>query len=259
MRGTRVQAVVNELQGERIDIIPWSENMATFIVNSLIPAEVSKVILDEDNHKVEVVVGEDQLSKAIGRRGQNVRLASQLTRMDLDVITESQESERRTKQLKERSDLFIKALDVDEVIARLLATEGFTSVEDIAYVPLEELSSIEGFDEDIAKELQSRSNVYLAEKEKELVQRSKDLGVSEELSQVKSLTPKMLVALAEKGVKSRNALADLAGDELMELIGDVAEDLTLDLANDIIMDARAHWFAPEKKKSSQKEKNKSVD
>ena len=241
MRGTRVQAVVNELQGERVDIIPWSDNMATFIVNSLIPAEVSKVILDEDSSKVEVVVSEDQLSKVIGRRGQNVRLASQLTRMDLDIITEAEESEKRKNQLKDRSELFAKSLDVDDMIARLLATEGFTSVEDVAFVPMEELSSIEGFDEDIAEELQTRANDYLKGLDKELIKQYKDLGVDKELAKIKGLTPKQLVVLGEKGIKTRDDLADLAGDELLEILGTEA-NMTEDQANEVILAARAHWF-----------------
>lgn len=245
MRGTRVQAVVNELQGERVDIIPWSENLATFIVNSLIPAEVSKVILDEDARKVEVIVAEDQLSKAIGRRGQNVKLASQLTGMDLDVITEAQESERRNEQLKERSNLFTEALDVDEVIARLLAIEGFTSVEDIAFVPAEELISIEGFDEDVAQELQARANEYLESQNKAIEEKCKNLGLDEALSEIKELTPQMLLLLGEKKIITRDDLANLAADELIELL---EKDVQLDeaTANKIIMSARAHWFEKEK-------------
>src|SRR3954449_4659411 len=159
MRGSRVQAVVGELQGEKIDIIPWSPDVATFIVNALQPAEVSKVVLDEDSERIEVVVPEAQLSLAIGRRGQNVRLASQLTGWDIDILTEAEESERRTEEFRTRSQMFIDALDIDDVIAHLLVTEGFTSLEEVAYVAVEDLAGIEGFDEDVAAELQERGRV----------------------------------------------------------------------------------------------------
>src|SRR5467141_2465386 len=168
MRGSRVQAVVGELQGEKIDIIPWSNDPATFVVNALAPAEVAKVVLDEDAHRIDVVVPDDQLSLAIGRRGQNVRLASQLTGWDIDILTEAQESERRTEEFRTRSQLFIDALDIDEVIAHLLVTEGFTSVEEIAFVPLQDLAGIEGFDEDVAGELQERAKVFIERKNQEL-------------------------------------------------------------------------------------------
>ena len=165
MRGVRVQAVVQELQGERIDIIPWSAEPATFIVNALAPAEVSKVVLDEDTHRVEVVVPDEQLSLAIGRRGQNVRLASQLTGWQIDILTEAEESERRQKEFAERTKLFMEALDVDETVAQLLASEGFATIEDVAYVPLNELAAVEGFDEETAQELQSRALEFIEAKQ----------------------------------------------------------------------------------------------
>src|SRR5213082_1943899 len=161
MRGSRVQAVVGELQGEKIDIIPWSQDPATFVVNGLAPAEVSKVVMDEEQRRIEVVVPDDQLSLAIGRRGQNVRLASQLTGWDIDILTEAEESERRTEEFRTRSQLFIDALDIDEVIAHLLVTEGFGSLEEVAFVPVEELSEIEGFDIDVATELRERARAFL--------------------------------------------------------------------------------------------------
>src|SRR5919205_405584 len=180
MRGSRVQAVVGELQGEKIDIIPWSYDQATFVVNALQPAEVVKVVLDEESERIEVVVPDDQLSLAIGRRGQNVRLASQLTGWDIDILTEAEESERRQKEFTERSALFMQALDVDETLAQLLASEGFSSVEDIAFVPVEELASIEGFDEDTAAEIQERAREYLARVEAEQDAKRKELGVEDE-------------------------------------------------------------------------------
>ena len=161
MRGSRVQAVVQELQGEKIDIIPWSQDPATFVVNALAPAEVSKVVIDEDTQRIEVVVPDDQLSLAIGRRGQNVRLASQLTGFDIDILTDAQESERRQEEFKSRSQMFMDALDVDDVIAHLLVTEGFASVEEVAYVPVEDLAEIEGFDADVAAELKARAAAWL--------------------------------------------------------------------------------------------------
>src|ERR671932_722960 len=180
MRGSRVQAVVQELQGEKIDIIPWSANDATFIVNALQPAEVSKVVIDEDSERIEVVVPDDQLSLAIGRRGQNVRLASQLTGWDIDIMTEAEESERRQKEFAERTELFMNALDVDEVVGQLLASEGFRSVDEIAYVDPSEVASIEGFDEDTASEIQDRAREHLARIEAANEARRQELGVSDE-------------------------------------------------------------------------------
>ncbi|HVI87044.1 MAG TPA: transcription termination factor NusA, partial [Dongiaceae bacterium] len=244
MRGSRVQAVVGELQGEKIDIIPWSQDHATFVVNALAPAEVAKVVLDEDTGRIEVVVPDDQLSLAIGRRGQNVRLASQLTGFDIDILTEAQESERRQEEFKTRSQMFMDALDVDDVIAHLLVTEGFTSVEEVAYVPTEDLSSIEGFDEDVAAELKARAATWLEAEEQRLVERRKELGVADDVAAIDGLTPAMLVALGEKGVKTLDDLADLAADELTDEKDGILKgfDLSLEDANAIIMAARAHWF-----------------
>jgi transcription termination/antitermination protein NusA len=243
MRGSRVQAVVQELQGEKIDIIPWSPQAATFVVNALAPAEVTKVVMDEESGRVEVVVPDDQLSLAIGRRGQNVRLASQLTRWDIDILTEAEESERRQEEFRRRSSLFVEALDVDDVIAGLLVTEGFGSVEELAYTPPEELAAIEGFDENIAAELIRRAENFLARRDTEFDERRRELGVSDEIAALDPFTPAMLVALGEKGVKSLDDLADLASDELIEIVGPEAMDE--ETANNIIMSARAHWFEDE--------------
>ncbi|MCW0233689.1 MAG: transcription termination factor NusA [Ferrovibrio sp.] len=239
MRGSRVQAVVNELQGEKIDIIKWSPDPATFIVNALAPAEVAKVVLDEEANAVEVVVPTDQLSLAIGRRGQNVRLASQLTGYDIDILTEEEESERRQKEFRERSQLFIDSLDVDETLAQLLVTEGFTKVEELAYLPVEELAEIEGFDGDIANELHERAVEYIEKRNSEFEEKRQALGVSDEIAGIEGITPAMLVALGEKGVKTLDDLGDLAGDELQEIVG---EGLSNEDANAIIMAARQHWF-----------------
>src|SRR5574340_31710 len=208
MRGSRVQAVVNELQGEKIDIIPWSPDAATFIVNALQPAEVIKVVLDEDSTRIEVVVPDDQLSLAIGRRGQNVRLASQLTGWDIDILTEAEESERRQEAFRTRTNAFMEALDVDETVAQLLASEGFRSVEEIAYVEPRELASIEGFDADTAAEIQSRAQGHLARFESEFDEQRKALGVSDDLKEVAGMTTPMLVKLGENGVKTLEEFAD---------------------------------------------------
>jgi N utilization substance protein A len=240
MRGSRVQAVVAELQGEKIDIIPWSPNVATFVVNALAPAEVSKVVMDEEAGRVEVVVPDSQLSLAIGRRGQNVRLASQLTRWDIDILTEAEESERRQEEFRRRTGLFVDALDVDDVIAGLLVAEGFETIEDLAMTPLDELASIEGFDENVAAELQRRAEAALAQQASELEEQRLALGVSDEIASIEALSAKALIALGEKGVKSLDDLADLAGDELIEIVG--ADALSEETANEIIMAARAHWF-----------------
>ncbi len=241
MRGSRVQAVVGELQGEKIDIIQWSPDSASFIVNALAPAEVAKVVLDEDNNKIEVVVPDEQLSLAIGRRGQNVRLASQLSGWDIDILTEAEESERRQKEFQDRSKMFVDALDVDEVIAHLLVTEGFSSVEEVAFVPAEDLMDIEGFDEDVAAELQTRGRAHLASREEEMNAKRKELGVEDDVANIAGVTVALLVALGEKEVKTRDDLADLAGDELLEIAP--AGSMNMDEANEIIMAARAHWFA----------------
>jgi transcription termination/antitermination protein NusA len=248
MRGSRVQAVVGELQGEKIDIVPWSPDPATFVVNALAPAEVAKVVMDEEQRRVEVVVQDDQLSLAIGRRGQNVRLASQLTGWDIDILTEAEESERRTEEFRTRSQMFINALDIDEVIAHLLVTEGFASLEEVAYVAPEHLVEIEGFDADIAAELQLRARAALARRDQDYNDRRRALGVSDELAGLEGMTPGMLVALGEKNIKSLDDFADLASDELLELLaasdmGGV--DLTTEAASAMIMQARAHWFEGE--------------
>jgi N utilization substance protein A len=214
MRGSRVQAVVAELQGEKIDIISWSPDEATFIVNGLAPAEVSKVVLDEDEERVEVVVPDEQLSLAIGRRGQNVRLASQLTGWQIDIMTESQESERRQREFAERTALFQEALDVDEVIAQLLVTEGFATVEDVAYVDVSEIASIEGFDEDTGAEIQARATDYLDKISAEYDAKRVELGVEDGLLEIEGLTLPMAVALGEGGVKTVEDLADLVPDDL---------------------------------------------
>jgi len=243
MRGSRVQAVVQELQGEKIDIIPWSPQAATFVVNALAPAEVTKVVMDEEAGRVEVVVPDDQLSLAIGRRGQNVRLASQLTRWDIDILTEAEESERRQEEFRRRSSLFVEALDVDDVIAGLLVTEGFTSVEELAFTPEEELASIEGFDETVAGELIRRAEAFIERRDNELNDRRLALGVTDDIAAIETLTPAMLVALGEKEVKTLDDLADLASDELIEIVG--ADNMDEVTANAVIMAARAHWFEDE--------------
>ncbi|MEP9372078.1 transcription termination factor NusA [Mesorhizobium sp. KR1-2] len=215
MRGSRVQAVVAELQGEKIDIIPWSPSAASFIVNALQPAEVAKVVLDEDAERIEVVVPDDQLSLAIGRRGQNVRLASQLTGWDIDILTEQEESERRQKEFLERSTLFMEALNVDEMVGQVLASEGFTSVEEVAYVDSDEISSIDGFDEDTASEIQQRAREYLDRIEAEHDAKRTELGVSDDLRELPGITTAMLVALGEDGVKTVEDFAGYAVDDLV--------------------------------------------
>jgi N utilization substance protein A len=248
MRGSRVQAVVQELQGEKIDIIPWSPDPATFVVNALAPAEVAKVVLDEDSGRIEVVVPDEQLSLAIGRRGQNVRLASQLTGFDIDILTEEQESKRRQEEFKSRSQMFMDALDVDDVIAQLLVTEGFTSIEEVAYVPNEDLAGIEGFDEDVATELKSRALAWIEAEAERLNAKRRELGVADDVAAIEGLAPAMLVALGEKGVKTLDDLADLAADELNDPKDGILKDFELSTedANAIIMAARAHWFEDEK-------------
>ena len=215
MRGSRVQAVVGELQGEKIDIIPWSQDQATFIVNALQPAEVVKVVLDEEADRIEVVVPDDQLSLAIGRRGQNVRLASQLTGWDIDILTEAEESERRQKEFAERTQVFMEALDVDETVGQLLAAEGFRNVEEIAYVDVAELSNIQGLDEETGAEIQARAQDYLARIEQEQDDRRRELGVEDELREIDGITTAMMVALGENEVKTVEDLAGCATDDLV--------------------------------------------
>jgi transcription termination/antitermination protein NusA len=214
MRGSRVQAVVNELQGEKIDIIQWSADVATFVVNALAPAEVAKVVLDEDVERIEVVVPDEQLSLAIGRRGQNVRLASQLTGWDIDIMTEAEESERRQKEFASRTKTFVDALDVDETLAQLLASEGFSAVEELVSIDAEEIAAIDGLDEATAQELQSRATAFLEKQSAEWESKRMELGVQDDLANFGGLTPQMLVALGETGVKSLEDFADLATDDL---------------------------------------------
>ena len=240
MRGSRVQAVVSELQGEKIDIIPWSPDTATFVVNAMAPAEVIKVVIDEDAHRIEMVVPDDQLSLAIGRRGQNVRLASILAGWDIDILTEAEESERRQEEFHALSQIFMDALDVDDVIAHLLVTEGFSTVEEVAFVPEENLVEIEGFDESIIEELRERARNYLKERDEKLNQKRNELGISDELLKMPHITLESLVTLGETGVKSLDDLADLASDELREILG--VTKLNEEQANETIMAARAHWF-----------------
>ncbi len=245
MRGSRVQAVVNELQGEKVDIIVWSEDLGTFVVNALAPAEISKVIIDEEEGKVEVVVPTDQLSLAIGRRGQNVRLASGLVKMDISIVTEEEEEKKRSSLFKERAENFISALDVDNVIGHLLVAEGFTSIEEVAEADVEEIASIEGFDADVAKELRSRAIHAVKEKIKKVDQDCAALGVSEDLMAFKELPAEHRLMLAKKGVKTLDDLADLAGDELLEILSGAR--MSLDEANALIMKAREHWFEEDQK------------
>ena len=259
MRGSRVQAVVNELQGEKIDIIPWNEDQPTFLVNALQPAEVSKVVLDEEAGKIEVVVPDDQLSLAIGRRGQNVRLASQLTNLDIDILTEAEESVRRQKEFEERTTLFMDTLDLDEFFAQLLVSEGFASLEEVAYVELDELMVIDGVDEETASELQTRAREFLEKESQEALEKLRDLGVEEALLNFDGLSPQMLLALANDGIKNVEEFAkcadwELAGgwttvdgervkdDGLLETFG-----VTLDEAQDLIMTARVilGWVNPD--------------
>ena len=258
MRGSRVQAVVNELQGEKIDIIPWNEDQPTFLVNALQPAEVSKVVLDEEAERIEVVVPEEQLSLAIGRRGQNVRLASQLTNLDIDIMTEAEESARRQKEFEERTQLFMETLDLDEFFAQLLVSEGFTSLEEVAYVEVDELLVIEGVDEDTAKELQVRAQEYLEEAARKALERARELGVEDSLVSFEGLTPKMIEALAEDGIKTLEDFATCADWELAggwttvdgERVKDdgllESFDVSLEEAQDLVMTARIvlGWVDP---------------
>ncbi len=240
MRGSRVQAVVGELQGEKIDIIPWSQDPATFVVNALAPAEVTKVVLDEDNNRMDVVVPDEQLSLAIGRRGQNVRLASMLTGWDIDILTEKEESERRQEEVTRRTSLFIEALSVDDVIAHLLVAEGFTRVEQVAETPVDEIAEIEGFDAEVAQELQQRAQTWLSERAAQLEAKRRELGIEDAVLNLPHMTAEFAVKLGEKGIKTLDDVGDLAGDELREMLG--ADALTENRANETIMAARAHWF-----------------
>jgi len=265
MKGSRVQAVVQEMQGEKIDIIPWSEDTATFVVNALQPATVSRVVIDEEESRIEVVVPDDQLSLAIGRRGQNVRLASQLTSSQIDILTEADASEKRQKEFVERSEMFQNELDVDETLAQLLVAEGFTSLEEVAYVEADEIASIEGLDDDIAGELQSRAGEALERREAAAREERRGLGVDDALAELPHLNEQMLVTLGKAGIRTLDDLADLATDELIQKKrpeprrraenapareadkgGVLAEyGLSEEQGNEIIMAARAHWFDEE--------------
>ena len=265
MKGSRVQAVVQEMQGEKIDIIPWSPDTATFVVNALQPASVSRVVIDEEEDRIEVVVPDDQLSLAIGRRGQNVRLASQLTGKAIDILTEADASEKRQKEFLERTEMFQTELDVDETLAQLLVAEGFGALEEVAYVEAAEIAAIEGFDEDLAAELQSRATEALERREEANRATRRELGVSDDLSAIPYLTEAMLVTLGKAGIKTLDDLADLATDELIQkkrqeprrraeeapkrpedkggVLGEY--NLSEEQGNEIIMAARAHWFEDE--------------
>ncbi len=262
MKGSRVQAVVQEMQGEKIDIIPWSEDTATFVVNALQPAQVARVVIDEEEERIEVVVPDDQLSLAIGRRGQNVRLASQLTGKAIDIMTEADASEKRQKEFVARSELFQNELDVDETLSQLLVAEGFGELEEVAYVGVEELAAIEGFDEDLAAELQSRAQEALDRREAAAREERQALGVEDALADMPHLTEAMLVTLGKAGIKTLDDLADLATDELVakkrvdqrRRRSETSEDkggvlaeygLSEEQGNEIIMAARAHWFEGE--------------
>ncbi|HZB68755.1 MAG TPA: transcription termination/antitermination protein NusA, partial [Sphingomicrobium sp.] len=270
MKGSRVQAVVQELQGEKIDIIPWSPDLATFVVNALQPATVSRVVIDEEDNRIEVVVPDDQLSLAIGRRGQNVRLASQLTGSAIDIMTEADASEKRQREFVERSEMFMNELDVDETLAQLLVAEGFGALEEVAYVAVEELSTIEGFDEDLAAELQSRAAEALERREAASREERRAMGVDDALAEMPYLSEQMLVTLGKAGIRTLDDLADLATDELIarrrieprrraenirpeDKGGILAEyGLNEEQGNEVIMAARAHWFEDEEKPSDDK-------
>ena len=241
MRGARVQAVVNELQGEKIEIIQWNDNEAEFVVSALAPAEIAKVVMYEETNKMEVVVPDDQLSLAIGRRGQNVRLASLLSGWYIDILTEAEESERRQEEFKSRSDHFIKALDIDDVIAHLLVAEGFDNIEDIAETSVNELSSLQGFDEEIAQELKDRAIIFVNKEQKRIIEAIEKLELAEDLINFEELNSSQIIKLGESGIKNKEDLANLDSSELYEiLINDGIE--SEEEAGKIIMSARAHWF-----------------
>ena len=258
MRGSRVQAVVNELAGEKIDIIPWSEDPATFVVNALAPAEVSKVVLDEEARRIEVIVPDVQLSLAIGRRGQNVRLASQLTGWEIDITTETEDSERRQKEFKQLTEYFVESLNVEEVIAQLLVTEGFSTAEEVAYVEFEELASIQGFDEDIAAALRERAENFIAQRDEALQNEATEAGIQDDLLafEAPGLTFEAKLSLARQGVKSLDDLADLAGDELVELMPEAG--LNEESAGELIMAARAHWFDDDEEEEASDDEEETI-
>ncbi len=243
MRGSRVQAVVKELQGEKIDIIPWTEDQAGFVVNALQPAEVSRIVMDEDAGRVEVIVPDEQLSLAIGRRGQNVRLASNLTGWEIDISTETEDSEKRQREFHERTALFAEALDADEFIANLLATEGFADIDDVASADPETLTRLDGFDEGLATELHNRAVAFVEQREAEMEAKWRALGVQDDLVALEIFGHELLIALGEAQICSRDDLADLAADELQEILAAYAVDE--EDAQAIIVAARAHWFEDE--------------
>ena len=251
MRGSRVQAVVTELQGEKIDIIPWSEDQAAYIVNSLAPAQITKVIFEEGSNRIQVIIPEDQLSLAIGRKGQNVRLASNLTNFEIDIIDEKDEKDKRNEEMKRISEIFMKYLDVDEVIAHLLVTEGFSSIEDVANADSKAFKVIEGFDEKLITELKERAIKTADKKNKELEKRKKELGLDVKIEKIKKFSLQNLISLGEKNIKTLDNLADLSSDELVEIVGG---NLKRSDADKIIMDARKHWFKDEDKNLSNSEK-----
>ena len=236
IKGTRIQPVINECNGEKIDVILYSDDPAVFIVNAMQPAKVAKIIIDEDNHKAAVVVNPDQQSLAIGRRGQNVRLASQLTGWDIDVLSEEEEQERRARETKEKTDLFIRGLDVDEMIAQILINEGFRTIEEIAFVDIKELESIDSFNAELANELQKRAKDYLAKQEQNYFEQGHAMGMSDDLLNFSFVQRPVLMKLGENGIKNLNDLADLASDELVEILGE--DNMSLRLAGRIIMKAR---------------------
>ncbi len=240
MKGSRIQNIVNELGGEKIDVIEWTDNVANLAVEALAPAKVVKVIVDEEAKKIDAIVEDDQLSLAIGRHGQNVRLASQLLGWGIDVMSEDQSSEKRQKDIKERTDKFISALDIDDVIAHLLVVEGFSTVEEIAFVDIEELKAIEGFDEDLAVELQNRAKAFVEKEKAQFATESKKIGIDNTLASFEGLNSDMILKLGQNGVKTLDDLADLASDELVEILG--SDVLTEVEAEKIIMSARSHWF-----------------
>ncbi len=245
MRGSRVQAVVSELQGEKIEIIPWTEDPVAFVINALAPAVPSKVVMDEDATRMEVVVPDDQLSLAIGRRGQNVRLASQLTGWFVDILTEAEESEKRQEEFSERSKIFIEALDIDDVIAHLMVSEGFVTISEIAEASLEELMSIEGFDEDISLELSERAKNFVKVETERVENELKKLKVKEDLYNFSELSKSSILTLAENNIKTLDDLAELDSEELYNLLGDKVF-INEDDAGSVIMKARQHWFTEDK-------------
>ena len=249
MRGSRVQAVVNELQGEKIDIVMWSDNQATFLANALSPAEVSKIFLFEEKNKVEVVIPDEQLSLAIGRKGQNVKLASTLTNLEIDILTEEIEAERRQEEFKIKTDMFIKALDVEDVIAQLLVTEGYVSIDSVVNESITNLEKIEGFDNDLAEELMQRAKNYMSIEEEKNIKIINEYNIDEDLKNLEGINNKMLALLAKHNITNLDNFADLSNFELLDSKGGILRSLDLDetIVNNMIMKAREKWFADEKK------------